>query len=59
MTMVGLGALNGMLGPAHPIYLCKLCLYMSGTCVIVDMYRAYVGIPMRDHASTMLGFAKR
>ena len=28
--MVGLGVLNGMLGPTHSIYLCKLCLRRSG-----------------------------
>ena len=28
--MVGFGVLNGMLGPIHPIYLCKLCLHRSG-----------------------------
>ena len=25
-----LGVLNGMLGPTHPIHLCKLCLHRSG-----------------------------
>ena len=28
--MMGLDVLNGMLGPTHPIYLCKLCLHRPG-----------------------------
>ena len=36
MTMVGLGVLNGMLGPTHPIYLCKLRLQLRRSGVLRD-----------------------